>query len=374
MLRLAFRNLFQNKVRLVVSAGGIALALMLILALDAVLTGVEGQITAYIDNSKADVWVSQSGVQNLHMVTSSIPTAVTEEVENMQEVESATPIMYLTNLVVSGENRNLAYVIGLPEDAEAGKPSAVVEGVAIPGEGEAVIDNGVARKWGVEIGDEVAILGKGFTVAGLSEGDSSMINSVAFISMADFAGLGSSPEGSPDTVSYVLAQLKPGESAGAVAERIEADVGGVTAQSGEEFAAQERNIVTDMTTELVALMNVVGLLIGLAVVALTVYVATLSRREEYGVLKALGAKNRHLYGVVLAQAIYSVALGFAVGLAFTLLLAAVAPVLTLNLSLEISGASLLKVGAMSLVIAGFAAILPIRQISGLDPATVFRGK
>lgn len=374
MLRLAFRNLFQNKVRLVVSAGGIALALMLILALDAVLNGVEGQITAYIDNSKADVWVSQSGVQNLHMVTSSLPASVTEEVEKMEGVESATPILYLTNLIVSGENRNLAYVIGLPKGAEAGKPSTVVEGVAIPGEGEAVIDNGVARKWGVEIGDEVTILGKEFTVAGLSEGDSSMINSVAFISMADFARLGGSPDtGSPDTVSYVLAQVEPGESPGAVAQRIESEVGGVTAQSGEVFAEQERSIVTDMTTELVALMNLVGLLIGLAVVALTVYVATLSRKEEYGVLKAIGAKNRHLYGVVLVQAIYSVALGFVVALAFTLLLSAVAPAVALNLSLEISGASLVKVGVMALVIAGFAAILPIKQISGLDPATVFRG-
>ncbi len=370
MLRLAFRNLFQNKVRLVVSAGGIALALTLILALDAVLTGVEGQITSYIDNSKADVWVSQSGVRNLHMVTSSVPASVTDEVEKMDGVESATPIMYLTNLVVAGENRNLAYVIGLPKDAEAGKPSAIVEGVAIPGEGEAVVDNGVARKWGVEVGDDVTILGKEFTVAGLSEGDSSMINSIAFISMADFIRL----SGTPDTVSYVLARTKPEASPEKVAQRIEANVGGVTAQSGEEFADQERNIVTDMTTELVALMNLVGLLIGLAVVALTVYVATLSRREEYGVLKALGAKNRHLYGVVLAQALYSVVLGVVVGLAFTLLLSAVAPAVALNLSLEVSGASLVKVGAMSLFIAGLAAILPIKQISGLDPAAVFRGK
>jgi len=33
MLRLAFRNLFQSKVRLAISVGGIALALMLVLTL-----------------------------------------------------------------------------------------------------------------------------------------------------------------------------------------------------------------------------------------------------------------------------------------------------------------------------------------------------
>jgi hypothetical protein len=46
MIRLAFRNLFQNKARLVISIGGVSLALLLILSLDAVFTGVERQITA----------------------------------------------------------------------------------------------------------------------------------------------------------------------------------------------------------------------------------------------------------------------------------------------------------------------------------------
>ena len=76
---------------------------------------------------------------------------------------------------------------------------------------------------------------------------------------------------------------------------------------------------------------------------------------------------------VLAQALYSVALGFAVGLAFTLLLSAIVPALGSNLPLQVGIASLLKVGSASLVIAAIAAVLPIRQISGLDPAAVFRG-
>jgi ABC-type antimicrobial peptide transport system permease subunit len=42
--------------------------------------------------------------------------------------------------------------------------------------------------------------------------------------------------------------------------------------------------------------------------------------------------------------------------------------------LEVSRASLVKVGSLSLLIAGMAAILPIRQIAGLDPAMVFRGR
>ncbi len=53
---------------------------------------------------------------------------------------------------------------------------------------------------------------------------------------------------------------------------------------------------------------------------------------------------------------------------------AIVPRLGLSMVLAVSGASLLKVGSVSLVIAGMAAILPIRQIAGLDPAMVFRGR
>src|SRR5215208_184252 len=77
MLRLAYRNLFQSKVRLAMSVGGVALALTLVLALDAIMAGAEKRLTAYIDNSEADVWVAQSGVRNLHMVSSWMPSSVT---------------------------------------------------------------------------------------------------------------------------------------------------------------------------------------------------------------------------------------------------------------------------------------------------------
>jgi len=120
---------------------------------------------------------------------------------------------------------------------------------------------------------------------------------VAFVSKADFARL----RGDSRTVSFLLVRVKPGGFPDEVAARIEADVNDVTAQSREAFAAQERKVVKDMSTDVINIMNLVGFMIGLAVMAITVYTATLARRAEYGVLKALGARNRHLYVTVLAQ-------------------------------------------------------------------------
>jgi putative ABC transport system permease protein len=220
------------------------------------------------------------------------------------------------------------------------------------------------------LGGKVEILGKEFEVVGLTEETSSLVNSVAFVSMDDFAEL----RGSYDTFSFLLVKVKDGESPVAIAQLIEARVRDVTVQTTEAFANQERKVVKDMSTDVITIMNLIGFLIGLAVMALTVYTATLARRSEYGVLKALGARNRHLYRAVLAQALISVAIGFAVGLAITLLLSAVVPRLGQSMVLQVSSASMFKVGGLSLVIAGISAVLPIRQISGLDPAMVFRGK
>lgn len=370
MIRLAFRNLFQSKVRLVISVGGVALALLLILSLDAVFTGVERQITAYIENSGADIWVSQEDVFNMHMASSTLPDSIARKVKVVPGVDSVTPIQYLTNNVVAGDERNLAYIIGLPEGAEFGGPWRMSSGQSLPDEGEAIMDGSVAEKSGIAVGDEVKILGEEFEIVGLSEGTSSLVNSVAFIQMDDFEEL----RGSYDTVSFLLVKVDEGESPALVAARIEAQVRDVTAQARDDFASQERKVVRDMSTDVITIMNLIGFLIGLAVMALTVYTSTLSRRREYGMLKALGARNTGLYLTVLAQALLSVALGFLFGLTITFLLSLAIPMFGSNLALEVSLISLLKVGSVSIVIAAISAMLPIRQIAGLDPAMVFRGR
>ncbi len=370
MIRLAFRNLFQNKVRLVISAGGVALALLLILALDAIFTGVEQRITADIDYSGADIWVSQSDVLKMHMASSSLPDAVARKVKSVPGVAFVSPILYFTNNVTVGDERNLAYIIGLPKRAELGIPWKVSSGFNLPGEGQTVMDRSVAEKFGIALGDKVEILGEEFEVIGLSEGTASLVNSVAFISQKDFETM----RGSYETISFLLVKVLEGESPDIVAERIKARVRDVTVQTRVQFAGQERQVVKDMSTELITIMNLIGFLIGLAVMALTVYTSTLSRRREYGMLKALGARNLNLYLTVLAQAIMSVMLGFLFGLAITWLLTLIIPFIGTGLTMIMNPISLIKVGAVSILLAGISAMIPIRQIAGLDPAMVFRGR
>lgn len=365
---LARRNLTRSRVRLAASVGGVALALSLTLALDAIYDGVADQLTTYVERAGADVWVAQSGVRNLHMVASTLPESVVEEVAAVPGVAEVTPILEATDTVAAGDERTVVYVIGLPAGAPIGGPWDVVEGSALVGPGEIIVDRGFARKAGVTIGDSVDVLGGQARIVGLSRGTASLVNSVAFVSFDDFRAM----RGGAPVISFALVRIAGTASADKVAADIERLVDGVTAQLRAAFVNEERRIVTDMSADVISIMSAIGFVVALAVVALTVYVATLARRREFGVLKALGAANRVLYRVVLVQATISVAVGFASGLALTALLAFAISRTDLNLELAITASSLAKVGLFAAIIAALASILPIRQVAGVDPAVVFR--
>jgi putative ABC transport system permease protein len=302
------------------------------------------------------------------MVASWMPAATAEAVAEVDGVAVAEPILYTTDSMSAGAERGWVYLIGLKPNATMGGPWTVVEGSERPGRGEALIDRRFAQRAGVGLGDPVTMLGREFRITGLTEGTASLVNSVAFVTFDDFAAR----RGGDPAVSFVLVRASPGVSPNELAATLGTSVAGVTAQTTASFSRAERKLALDMTADVIAIMNAIGFIVGLAVVALTVYIATLALRREYGALKAFGAPVRFLYRVVLAQAGMSVLAGFVTALVMTATLSAIVPWTGVNLELAIAPDSLIKVGAVAAVIAALAALLPIRQIAGLDPAIVAR--
>ena len=368
MIRLAVRNLLQNKTRLIVSVGGVGLALTLVFFFDAVFTGATGRLTLYIDRSGADVWVSQEGVRTMHMSASSLPASVTEEIQTVPGVDQTMPLLYSTAMIQANGDEYVAYILGLPRDATFGGPWKIVDGSSKPGPGEVVIDHSIAASAGLRVGDRVTVLGQELRIVGLTSGTSSLVNSLAFVTMDDFARA----RGQKDVISFVLVKVEPGESASQVATLISQSVDGVTVQTRQQFAAEERTLVKDMSADIINIMNTAGFVTGLAVVALTIYTATISRRKEYGVLKAMGARNRSLYLVVLVQALIGATLGLLTGLAITLLVALMAPRFSESMVLTVSIASFLRVAIVSAVLALMAAVLPAAQLARLEPVAIIR--
>jgi putative ABC transport system permease protein len=352
----------------VLSVGGLGLALTLVLFFGAVWDGATGRLTAYIDNAGADVYVSQSGVRTMHMSSSALPATVTERVAAVPGVEQAVAILYAEDMIEAGGKQYIAYVFGVPPDAPIGGPWRIVDGASQPGPGQAIIDHAIAAKAGVGIGDHVMVLGRDMTIAGLTSGTSSVVSSATFVRLEDFESV----RGGGQVASFVLVRIRPGESAVGVSSRIAGEVDGVTVQTRKEFAAQERKLAEDMGADIISIMNTAGYLTGLAVVVLTVYMATIARRREYGVLKAIGVRNGGLYQVVVLQALISVGLGLAAAIGITLLLSVVIPRVDELLVLSLSLGAVVRVAFVSLALAAVAAILPARQLAGLEPITAMR--
>lgn len=368
MLRLAVANLTQNKTRFLLSVGGVGLAFTLVLFFSAIFTGAQSRLTVYIDHAGADLWVSQSDVRTMHMSQSSLPASVTDEVRSVPGVAEAVPILYTSDILEANGNESVAYVFGVPPDAPLGQPWNVVEGASTLGPGEIIIDHAIAQQMGVGVGDTVKAIGQQFKIAGLTSGTSSIVSAVSFVRFEDFA----QERGGGNVVSFVLVKVSASESPGAVSERIAGSIDGVTVQTKAQFASNERKLVKDMSADIIGIINTAGYVTGLAVVALMVYIGTVSRRREYGVLKAMGVRNLRLFQVVATQALLTVGLGFGAGLGITLLLGVLIPRFNELMVLSVSTRSLVQLAAVSVVLGGIASLLPARQLASLEPAAILR--
>jgi putative ABC transport system permease protein len=362
---LARRNLFQDHRRVLLSTGGVAVALLLVLILGGIFAGAMRQLTGYIDRSGADLIVSQLGVRTMHMSASVLRPDIADRAREISGVAWAEPIRYTTGIVSTPAGRMVTYVIGYNPAASYGGPDRLVAGRP-PRAGEAVLDRQAADQLRVRVGDPVRVLSRSFPIAGLSTGGTNIANTTVFMTTGDFARLRG------PTQAYVLVGARPGVDLGLLRARLEGIPPGNSVLTREEFAAQERRLVADMSADLMRIMSGIGFGIALAVIALTLFGVTLAKNREYGVLKALGARPGWLAATVAAQAAWSVALALAAATVLALLLAVVIGRVNPALTIWISPASVLRTGLGALLIGMVGAILPIRRVLAVDPAASFR--
>lgn len=365
---LAWRNLTRTRAGLLFSMGGVALALTLTLALDAIFTGVANQLTVYVQRAGADLWVAQAGVRNMHMVASSLPAGIADQVAAVDGVQSVTPILYSTDSLAAGNERSIAYLIGVPPDASAGLPWQVVTGSGRPEPGSIVVDAAFAARARLGLGDTVRALGRTFRVTGLTAGTSTILNSVAFVTLDDFRAA----RGGASIISFILAQVRPSATPAAVASAIEQTVPAVTALTADAFAAEERRLVMDMSADVIAIMDTIGFVVALAIVGLTLYTTSLSQRRADAVLRAVGAHRGVLYRTMAAQAVLVAGGGSFAALALTLAAAWAASATGVSVRLEVTVEAMARTMIVATLVAAIASVLPVRQISRLDPLLVFR--
>jgi putative ABC transport system permease protein len=359
------RFLFADRRRATLTVLGVAASLLLVLALGGIFAGAVDRVTHYIRTSPADVFVSQDDVRTMHMSTSSLPSDTADRVARVSGVAWAAPIAFASGSVAGPRGRQLAYLIGYDTRTGRGGPTRLVAGRA-PGAGEAVLDEQAADQLGVDLGDRFTVMGTSLRTVGFSTGGSSITNTTVFVALGEFGRI------HDDRVSYVLTGLDEGADPETVANRIEAEVGGVTAQTREEFSDSEARIVTDMSADLLRLMSTIGLVIALAVIALGLMTATLNRLRDFAVLKALGARTPRLAAAVAMQVLLTVVLAATVATTAALALAWLLPLAAPAVQISITTTAVAQTTTTALLVGLIAALWPLRRIAALDAATAFR--
>ena len=359
----ARRQLLARRGTTLAGVIGIAVALLLVLALKAIFAGMEGRLTAYIDSTGADVIVAQEGVTTMHMTQSALVVNAMAAIARVRGVASAQGIIYKGAFVETGPNGRSG-IVGL---VGGGPVPDLVEGRP-PRPGEIVLDRALATKLGVDEGDVVRVLGTRLRVSGQVNGTAAITGSLAFVARATLEQI----VNAPNVVSYALVRARPGTNADELALRINQDVTGVTASTRANFAKSERSVVGDMSTDIVRAMILIGFVIGVAVAGLVAYSQTLAQQRDYGILRALGLSARRALTLVLAQVVTLVIAGFAVALGLVGLLAVVLPRLSPTLVLSIRAEDVLQAASVAGAVALAAALIPVLHVVRVEPASVFR--
>lgn len=123
----------------------------------------------------------------------------------------------------------------------------------------------------------------------------------------------------------------------------------------------------------IGLIVAIAYVVGILIVAIVIYSATIERRREYGAIKAIGARNRVLYRVVASQAIVAGIVGATAGVGLGYVAGAALMAWRPQFLVAIEPAAVGLVLASSLLMALLAALIPARSVARLEPAEVFRG-
>lgn len=367
MTFLAFQNLWQQKFRLALSVTGVALAMMLIILLNGFLAGIYAQVTAYLDNTPAQLVIAQDGVTNLLSATSILPAGTEDQVRGVPGIAQVTPIVSQFVIFDLDDEKVVSYMVGY-EPKQGGGPWQMKNGRFPATDDEVVLDWVMAANHDIAIGDTIDILDETFTVVGLSDGTNSWMASFFFVDKKAAERLLLAP----GATSFVLLTLEPDADITAVTDRLVHRLRDVEIVPVAAMRQNDIDVLVKVFAAPLQLMVSIAFAVGTAILGMVIYTATVERSREYGVLKAVGAKNRHLYSLVTQQGLVTAVLGSLFGIGLAWLAARLIMISSPKFLIVLDPQSILLVSLSGLLMGVLAALLPARLVAQLDPAQVFR--
>lgn len=380
MLRIALKMLIGDPVKYLGLVFGVAFATLLIAQQTSIFVGLLGQAGAEIGVAQeATVWLMDPSVVTI-ADNRPIRDTMLARVRGVEGLAWAVPFLRGGAAIRLRDGRQFgANINGLDEATLIGAPREMILGsvdslrnpdtVIIDADGYDRLFPDQPRRLGVEveINDRRAVIG------GISKTTPSFTGGIALYARYATA-LGFLNAGRTQ-LSFILAREAPGVPLQTLVEEIR-NTTGLKAVSRADFVAASRNDIIQNTGIPISIgtTNVLGVIVGIAIVGLTFTIFVAENLKQFGALKAIGISNLQLVGMVLTQAALVGLLGYAIGLGvagwFFLFAAANIPTFqSFFLPWEVAALAALVV----VFIITTAALVAMRRVLVIDPAVVFRG-
>lgn len=376
MLTLALRNLLHRPGRTLLIVLAIAAILAEILVLEGFMTGTYQQLRRAVLSRGSDVVLAQKGVHNFVATRSILRQQVRAEVEAVAGVAATHPLAVLSLVYVQGDRR-MPIIVFVYDDT--GGPRRLAVGQLPQSDGAIAIDQSIAQRFGLAPGDTFTLSAYDFTVSGVTKGEAAIMTPFAFITfdtLIDFyfnSDVGSDIAAFP-LLSFLFVDAAPGLAPATLAARIEAAVPDVSARLPADLARNDENLGRELFAPILNVLLGLSYTAGALAIGLFMFAAVRARQRVLGVLRALGFTTRHLIGAILGEALMLTAMAIPLGVLIAAglgrLIERLDPVYLLPIT---EPEALFRTAGVAVIMAVAGALVPLRALMRLDPATAFRG-
>ena len=374
MSNLAWRNLVHDKVRLSVTLTGIVFAVVLIVVELGLFVGFTTTTSGLIDQSQADLWISSARVGYVEVGVPFSERKVYTVLATPGVAQASKYIARFSQWKRPDGRQESVQVVGFDPDQMLGGPWNLASGTqdALKESDNVIIDELYQEKLGVDhVNQVVEINGRRARVVGFTRGIRSFTTSpyvfTSFKSAQSYTGLAA------DQTMFLLVKVASGANVETVREHLAARLPDSDVHTTAEFSSMTRQywMFTTGAGVAVLLAAALGLVVGVVVVAQTIYATTMDHLKEYGTLKAMGATNGYLYRVIIQQAVASAVVGYvlAMGVSYFVVKGSQSG----GAAIMVPPQMVVGMFVLTVVMCVGAALVSINKVTRLDPAMVFKG-
>jgi putative ABC transport system permease protein len=367
--------LLDDKVRFASTVLGVGFAVALVLTQVGLFFGLLENASITIDKLEADLWVTARNTPNIDFANP-FPETYVQRVRSIPGVARADNLIvwYATVALPNGSKEQVVYY-GLedfarwhfPWDVESGNVADLRRGRYV------LLDDSAEQRFGkFRTGDRREFQGRRLKIIGRTRGARSFTTSpIAFLDYQLAQAL--SPDELDRRTTFIVVKLRRGVDARAVLREVRRRLPYNDVYTKAEWAeASRRYWIENTGLGLTIFLTVfLGALVGVVIVAQTLYASTTEHLPEFGVVKALGGRDGDVYGIIAKQASFAAVLGFAFGVALTHALIPALALLDMRLILSTTLYVAVCLGTQALCLG--ASTLSFRKVAAIDPAIVFRG-